>query len=792
MTNPGKIALLMSEGFYVDDAGVKYRPKDQEGDWVFVEVEKPLTYRKDIGTEEIIFYFALRFEPRPTGDSATTAGMDRKLVAKRYPMYFDANGDPRPREDVHPFWMSLLDNLRKRYKTQEPWEALANEVRDMVSRHIRSRESSGDVDPIVEKGVENFDIFCKDNGFNFGLIAYPRSSTKLTESIAVAMLDHFPNAEVVEISKDTPTISDEDKNNLKTTRRSMAIASKDLRDGVQLESISELPITVLTPNASQLLNDALKRAILDPKILRLSKEPIAEDIVDEVIDVPCPKCGKTNWNMYTLPGKSVVQCKVCNYIPVTNTATSRGWKSASLTDYLQLLDYIKKQKGGNQWLNDQIDITNRRILEKEEEERRRKEEEEEREREKSRLQWRAKRAAPLHVGIERPEIAEIAKKVLSQMKGEIWDYNPHYPIVDGKFEAAGELGYNIKGALEQLATINALKYIREEQERRAGSKKAKQWIVPGRISRKGRAYTDIFREANIWALYHIRLLIGRAIGSKEISYGKAVEAGTEFMTVYASNPYLEQQIAKVEPNSDILIADDNIKSGATMSDIARVIIQVAKKHNKDLGKIVHFALYRLFVSPHTPRSMVRDEDDVPAVLPEHIIAREPCSMWDDPEEWNPQEISIMITEDPDVPAVPIIEKFRGKYRFLSNFWPAVVALDQYQYPTVEHAYQAAKTLDQAMRRKIRQTEKPGQTKKLGRKVEMRPDWEQIKLQVMEDLVRQKFTRHPELGAQLIATGDAEIQEGNTWGDRFWGVDAKTGEGENHLGRILMKIRDELR
>lgn len=158
---------------------------------------------------------------------------------------------------------------------------------------------------------------------------------------------------------------------------------------------------------------------------------------------------------------------------------------------------------------------------------------------------------------------------------------------------------------------------------------------------------------------------------------------------------------------------------------------------------------------------------------------------------DPESIAGMISEDPDVPQEAIM-KFSGKYRFLSNFYPAEVVYENYRYPTIEHAFQAAKTLNQGERKIIRQSEKPGQAKRLGRKVELRRDWDQIKLQVMEDLNRQKYARYPELAAKLIATGDAELQEGNTWGDRFWGVDLKTGEGENHLGKILMRIRGELK
>ena len=71
---------------------------------------------------------------------------------------------------------------------------------------------------------------------------------------------------------------------------------------------------------------------------------------------------------------------------------------------------------------------------------------------------------------------------------------------------------------------------------------------------------------------------------------------------------------------------------------------------------------------------------------------------------------------------------------------------------------------------------------------MRPDWEQVKTGIMEEIVRAKFTQHPELAALLLATGDTVLVEGNHWGDTCWGVDTRTGRGENHLGKILMKVR----
>ena len=73
---------------------------------------------------------------------------------------------------------------------------------------------------------------------------------------------------------------------------------------------------------------------------------------------------------------------------------------------------------------------------------------------------------------------------------------------------------------------------------------------------------------------------------------------------------------------------------------------------------------------------------------------------------------------------------------------------------------------------------------------LRPAWDDIKLNVMRDLVWRKFSEDPELRAKLLATGDAELVEGNAWGDTFWGVD-QSGKGENHLGKILMETRTRL-
>ena len=136
----------------------------------------------------------------------------------------------------------------------------------------------------------------------------------------------------------------------------------------------------------------------------------------------------------------------------------------------------------------------------------------------------------------------------------------------------------------------------------------------------------------------------------------------------------------------------------------------------------------------------------------------------------------------------MINKFFGEYRFLSNFYPCKIVLDNIEFPSVEHAYVASKSLDENFRREVASIAKPGDVKKIGKKVKLREDWESVKLFIMEYLVRQKFSNDP-LKTKLIYTYPRELIEGNTWGDTFWGQ--CNGVGQNHLGKILMKVREEL-
>lgn len=124
-----------------------------------------------------------------------------------------------------------------------------------------------------------------------------------------------------------------------------------------------------------------------------------------------------------------------------------------------------------------------------------------------------------------------------------------------------------------------------------------------------------------------------------------------------------------------------------------------------------------------------------------------------------------------------IKSFTGANRWLSNFVGGV-----------EQKYQAAKCANPGNANYILSLS-PSEAKRVGPQVEVVSNWDNIKLSVMRNLVREKFSKEP-YRSKLLATGDCHIEEGNWWGDRFWGVCG--GRGLNHLGRIIMEVREELR
>ena len=134
-----------------------------------------------------------------------------------------------------------------------------------------------------------------------------------------------------------------------------------------------------------------------------------------------------------------------------------------------------------------------------------------------------------------------------------------------------------------------------------------------------------------------------------------------------------------------------------------------------------------------------------------------------------------------------IKSFTGKNFFLSNFYPCKIKdKDGLEFDSSEAYFQSMKTTDPIIRQKFVGLA-PDESKKLGRRIALRPDWEEIKDQVMMEVLEAKFSQNPDLSKLLVETEDALLVEGNTWGDKYWGV--CKGVGENHLGIILMKIRD---
>lgn len=135
-----------------------------------------------------------------------------------------------------------------------------------------------------------------------------------------------------------------------------------------------------------------------------------------------------------------------------------------------------------------------------------------------------------------------------------------------------------------------------------------------------------------------------------------------------------------------------------------------------------------------------------------------------------------------------ITRFRGEYEFLSNMYPRVLYVNGEMYPSAEHAFQASKSLDKDVRLGMAVCRSAKEAKQAGRRLNLRSDWENVKVDVMYSILKAKF-EDPELAQKLRDTGDEELIEGNTWGDKFWGV--CNGEGKNMLGNLLMKVRKEI-
>lgn len=152
----------------------------------------------------------------------------------------------------------------------------------------------------------------------------------------------------------------------------------------------------------------------------------------------------------------------------------------------------------------------------------------------------------------------------------------------------------------------------------------------------------------------------------------------------------------------------------------------------------------------------------------------------------------------------VVSRFRGEYSFLSNFYESLMIYDFYSLPfykekgdklliqvnTNEHFFQACKAWNFFGHYNIMARRSPKEAKKAGRKVDLRPDWDAIKIDVMRYGLRLKFNQNQRLKKKLIDTYPMILEEGNTWNDTIWGVDIYTGYGMNLLGKLLMELRDD--
>ena len=138
----------------------------------------------------------------------------------------------------------------------------------------------------------------------------------------------------------------------------------------------------------------------------------------------------------------------------------------------------------------------------------------------------------------------------------------------------------------------------------------------------------------------------------------------------------------------------------------------------------------------------------------------------------------------------IIDSFRGEFSYLSNFSNhGFTDKNGYYWKTVEHYYQAQKATNRVDKLKVKEANTPGQAKKIGSKIKLRKDWNNVKVDVMREALYMKFDQNFDIRRNLVTTQGYELIEGNTWGDDWWGV--YKGKGLNVLGKLLMEIRDQI-
>lgn len=135
-----------------------------------------------------------------------------------------------------------------------------------------------------------------------------------------------------------------------------------------------------------------------------------------------------------------------------------------------------------------------------------------------------------------------------------------------------------------------------------------------------------------------------------------------------------------------------------------------------------------------------------------------------------------------------IDNFSKEYHFLSNFYPTKIFYQELEYDSSEAAFQAMKCKNISDRKKFVGLN-PSEAKRLGRKILLREDWNNVKDRIMYEICTIKFVNQ-QLKRKLLATGNAYLEEGNSWNDTYWGT--TNGIGKNVLGKILMRIREEIK
>ena len=222
--------------------------------------------------------------------------------------------------------------------------------------------------------------------------------------------------------------------------------------------------------------------------------------------------------------------------------------------------------------------------------------------------------------------------------------------------------------------------------------------------------------------------------------------------------------------------------------LARFRILVARRGGDDLEKIREI---RPYLAEHWDRFTVFNVPDEISDVSSSAFREKLHRMDESARELVTPEVWEIMSVNGKLPWNSITDFHEEAYSFLSNFHEAPVEYRGLVFGSSEAAFQAQKCMTDEAKALFTELG-PGKSKGVGRRVPLRPDWEEVKAGIMEEIVRAKFTQHPDLAEKLLATGDRILVEGNHWGDTFWGVDTRTGQGENHLGKILMKVREELR